>query len=96
MGSHTASEVRCVRRLGHGLQCLSEEVPRVVLSLAESTTMSVACGFAHTAALAGDGSVYTFGLNDAGQLGHSHDAPFTPVRATPFHLRQSTLSEYLV
>jgi hypothetical protein len=40
-------------RLGHGLQCLGEEVPRVVLSLAESSTTAVACGFAHTAAVGG-------------------------------------------
>lgn len=29
---------------------------------------------------ADDGSVYTTGLNDAGQLGHSHDSPYVTVR----------------
>lgn len=29
---------------------------------------------------ADDGTVYTFGLNDAGQLGHSQDSSFVAVR----------------
>ena len=40
-------------RLGHGAACLSEELPRVVSSLADCTLTAVACGSAHTAVLGG-------------------------------------------
>jgi len=35
----------------------------------DNTFVDVSCGFAHTAALTAEGYVYTWGLNDEGQLG---------------------------
>lgn len=40
-------------RLGHGLECLSEETPRLVGALADMQISQVAAGGAHTAVLAG-------------------------------------------
>ena len=69
-------------RLGHGgagggdaSSWLGEELPRLVAALLDLQPKVVACGGAHTAIVADDGSVLTFGLNDRGQLGHSADAP---------------------
>jgi alpha-tubulin suppressor-like RCC1 family protein len=42
-----------------------------VRSLLDVDVAAVAAGGAHTAVLAADGALLTFGLNDAGQLGHS-------------------------
>lgn len=57
-------------RLGHSLTELGcEEVPRLVRALLGTPPVSaVAAGGAHTAALDGSGAVYTWGLNDKGQL----------------------------
>eukprot|EP00884_Botryococcus_braunii_P015207 jgi/Botrbrau1/236/Bobra.0022s0212.1 len=65
-------------RLGHGSPCTAETRPRVVNALAGQEVVQVACGGAHTAVVAGDGTVYTMGLNDHGQLGHSYGEPFVP------------------
>lgn len=58
-------------RLGHSLAdhgC--EEVPRVVRALLGVPRLAqVVAGGAHTAAVDGEGSLYTWGLNDKGQLG---------------------------
>lgn len=40
-------------RLGHGLQCIPETVPRICTALTDLRMASVACGGAHTVALAG-------------------------------------------
>jgi alpha-tubulin suppressor-like RCC1 family protein len=40
-------------RLGHGLPCTSELIPRVVSALAGQYVVRVACGGAHTAAVTG-------------------------------------------
>lgn len=59
-------------RLGLGVDSLlSQEVPHVVRALLDTQLHHVACGGAHTAAVAEDGSLFTFGLNDRAQLGHS-------------------------
>lgn len=41
--------------------------------------VAVAAGGAHTLVLTADGAVLSFGLNDAGQLGHSEGAGFVTV-----------------
>ena len=40
-------------RLGHGVDCLPEQVPRLVAALADLQISQVAAGGAHTAVLAG-------------------------------------------
>jgi hypothetical protein len=57
-GSITRRVVACwgngdFGRLGHGSGCLSEEIPRVVASLANQVITSIACGGAHTAVVSG-------------------------------------------
>ena len=42
-------------RLGHGVECANEEVPRVVAALADVSLKHVACGGAHTVAVTGAG-----------------------------------------
>lgn len=59
-------------RLGHGSQS-SELFPRVIPHLAAS---SVSAGGAHTAVTTDDGGLWTFGINNHGQLGHSKDSPY--------------------
>jgi len=63
-------------RLGHGTQA-SELVPRAVAGLAG--VVSVACGGAHTACVTADGGLWSWGMNDRGQLGHSGDRAFVAV-----------------
>ena len=56
-------------------------------SLSSTTRpIAVAAGGAHTLVLTADGAVLSFGLNDAGQLGHSEGAGFVtvPVREEGF------------
>eukprot|EP00191_Tetraselmis_sp_GSL018_P001473 CAMPEP_0177600378 /NCGR_PEP_ID=MMETSP0419_2-20121207/13587_1 /TAXON_ID=582737 /ORGANISM="Tetraselmis sp., Strain GSL018" /LENGTH=144 /DNA_ID=CAMNT_0019093359 /DNA_START=193 /DNA_END=624 /DNA_ORIENTATION=- len=65
-------------RLGHGA-IESQMLPRVVEVLKEENIVQVSSGGAHTAAVAADGSLYTFGLNDFGQLGHSQGEAFCEV-----------------
>jgi RCC1 and BTB domain-containing protein len=56
-------------RLGHGSQ--SEEYrPRAVKSLARVVVSAVTCGYAHTAALGREGSIWTCGKGQYGALGH--------------------------
>ncbi|KAK3260464.1 hypothetical protein CYMTET_30577 [Cymbomonas tetramitiformis] len=59
-------------RLGHSLQDLSSSLPRRV-TLPPCNLRQVDCGGAHTAAVSEDGRLFTWGLNDRGQLGHSGD-----------------------
>jgi alpha-tubulin suppressor-like RCC1 family protein len=63
-------------RLGHS-NLRSHTLPCIVASLGEQDITEVACGAAHTAAIAADGTAYTFGVNDFGQLGHSQDSQYT-------------------
>jgi len=62
-------------RLGHGA-ITGVEAPRLVEGLKTTDASQVASGGAHTAVVAQDGTLYTFGLNDHGQLGHSAEEPF--------------------
>lgn len=57
----------------------AKQVPHVVRALLDTQIAAVACGGAHTAAVADDGSLYTFGLNDRSQLGHSMEEQEVPV-----------------
>lgn len=67
-------------RLGLGPDALmSQQVPHVVRALLDTQLAAVACGGAHTAAVTDDGSLYTFGLNDRSQLGHSPGEREVPV-----------------
>eukprot|EP00887_Chlorella_sp_A99_P006348 scaffold3.g6348.t1 len=67
-------------RLGLCPDCLlSQEVPHVVRALLDTQLRQVACGGAHTAAVAEDGSLFTFGLNDRAQLGHTPEEKEVPV-----------------
>lgn len=66
-------------RLGHGVECVSEELPRVVAALRDHNVLQVACGGAHTAVVTESGAVFTMGLNDYGQLGHTPKAHHAPV-----------------
>jgi len=58
-------------RLGHGIGQESSKFLRIVGSLVGYEVEQVACGGAHTAVVTDDGSLFTFGQNDWGQLGHS-------------------------
>ncbi|MEW5299230.1 MAG: hypothetical protein WDW36_002265 [Sanguina aurantia] len=71
-------------RLGLGFPAVSEGLLRVVPGLIGHSVESVSCGGAHTAVLTKDGSLFTFGLNDKGQLGHSSEEKFvtTPVEVS--------------
>jgi len=56
-------------RLGHGDE-LDQMVPTLVRSLAGTPMQQVLCGGHHSAALSGDGRVFTWGFDDDGRLGH--------------------------
>ena len=43
------------------------------------TKMACACGFDHTITLSNDGTAYSFGRNDKGQLGLGHNKHFGPL-----------------
>ncbi|WIA39600.1 hypothetical protein OEZ86_005684 [Tetradesmus obliquus] len=62
-------------RLGHGTES-SEVFPRIVQALAGSRVAHVAAGGAHTAVATEDGCLWTFGLNNNGQLGCLKDTPY--------------------
>lgn len=64
-------------RLGHGdpLRCV--EIPKQIGGDVAGVNVSgVACGGAHSVVATEDGRVFSFGLNDRGQLGHSQMDPF--------------------
>ena len=67
-------------RLGLGRLGHAEVLPTVVRALLDVQVKAAAGGGAHTVAVAEDGSVFSFGLNDRGQLGHTPEAPKVPVR----------------
>lgn len=56
-------------KLGHG-NCLSLDKPRLIEALKSKRIRDVACGSAHSAAIASNGELYTWGLGDYGRLGH--------------------------
>ncbi|GAX82152.1 hypothetical protein CEUSTIGMA_g9580.t1 [Chlamydomonas eustigma] len=63
-------------RLGTGVK--SENFPRILGALIGYDMKQASCGGAHTAAVTDDGTLFTFGLNDKGQLGHSRDEQHVP------------------
>ncbi|GLC39448.1 hypothetical protein PLESTB_001349800 [Pleodorina starrii] len=63
-------------RLGLGFPLESQFYPRIVASLAGYSIKQIACGGAHTAVVTDDGTLFTFGLNHWGQLGHSRADKF--------------------
>lgn len=64
-------------RLGLGDAMKSVEIPTQVSgNLLGTSILQVSCGGAHTLVVGGDGTVFSFGLNDRGQLGHSGGAHF--------------------
>eukprot|EP00775_Hariotina_reticulata_P010632 gene10632-10790_t len=69
-------------RLGHGSES-NELFPRVVSALTGIKVTAVAAGGAHTAAVAEDGGLWTFGINSHGQLGYGSELPHSvePVEA---------------
>lgn len=66
-------------RLGLSRVGISEEIPRIVRALLDVQIKQVACGGAHTVVVDEDGSVFTMGLNDSGQLGHNPGEEVVPV-----------------
>ena len=66
-------------RLGSARLGISELLPRVVSALLDVQIEAVACGGAHTAVVAADGTVYAMGLNDRGQLGLDTEEAKIPV-----------------
>ncbi|MEW5313555.1 MAG: hypothetical protein WDW38_005114 [Sanguina aurantia] len=79
-------------RLGLGFPAVSEGLLRVVPGLIGHSVESVSCGGAHTAVLTKDGSLFTFGLNDKGQLGHSSEEKFVTAQGDP----QKVLKAFLL
>ena len=65
--------------LGLGADVESAPSPRSLPAPCGQRIVHVACGFYHTACVAADGSVFTWGWGRDGQLGHS-EASSTPVR----------------
>eukprot|EP00877_Chromochloris_zofingiensis_P002431 jgi/Chrzof1/12189/Cz06g24150.t1 len=65
-------------RLGHGPET-DQIFPKIVSTLAGSHIKQVSCGGAHTAVVTDDGCLFTFGINDKGQLGHSDDCKWMGV-----------------
>ncbi|GFR39917.1 hypothetical protein Agub_g424 [Astrephomene gubernaculifera] len=63
-------------RLGLGFPLASQLIPRIVPTLAGYSVKQVSCGGAHTAVVTDDGTLFTFGINEWGQLGHSNRDKF--------------------
>eukprot|EP01094_Clydonella_sp_ATCC50884_P028437 TRINITY_DN8529_c0_g1_i1.p1 TRINITY_DN8529_c0_g1~~TRINITY_DN8529_c0_g1_i1.p1 ORF type:complete len:632 (+),score=133.57 TRINITY_DN8529_c0_g1_i1:274-1896(+) len=57
-------------RLGHGDEGEIEAAPRQVEALRDLPVVHIACGYVSSAAVTIDGTVFTWGGNDKGQLGH--------------------------
>lgn len=68
-------------RLGHGASNLGESIPRVCSYLSDVSVAYASCGGAHTVVLTDNGAVFSMGLNEDGQLGHSAHAQSVPVGA---------------
>lgn len=66
-------------RLGHGVACANELFPRIVAALGAGLKQA-SCGGAHCAVVTDEGALWTFGINNNGQLGHSDDLKEVAVR----------------
>lgn len=67
---------------GNGATAVGSETPSQANLPAGSHAVEIAAGDSHVLALLDDGSVYSWGLNSAGQLGAGDQA----VHTTPFHV----------
>ncbi|CAD6227584.1 GSCOCG00001264001-RA-CDS [Cotesia congregata] len=56
-------------KLGHGNR-LSLDKPRLIEALKSKRIRDIACGSGHSAAIASNGELYTWGLGEYGRLGH--------------------------
>ncbi|XP_043274810.1 E3 ubiquitin-protein ligase HERC2 isoform X2 [Venturia canescens] len=56
-------------KLGHG-NSLSLDKPRLIEALKSKRIRDIACGSGHSAAIASNGELYTWGLGEYGRLGH--------------------------
>ncbi|XP_012287916.1 E3 ubiquitin-protein ligase HERC2 [Orussus abietinus] len=56
-------------KLGHGNR-LSLDKPKLIETLKSKRIRDIACGSGHSAAIASNGEVYTWGLGEYGRLGH--------------------------
>lgn len=65
-------------RLGLGSKIRSIEIPTIITSLLDVVPTAVASAGAHTAVITNEGSLFTFGLNSHGQLGHSEGQLYVP------------------
>uniref|UniRef100_A0A8C9WQQ0 Regulator of chromosome condensation 2 n=1 Tax=Scleropages formosus TaxID=113540 RepID=A0A8C9WQQ0_SCLFO len=68
-------------QLGHG-DTKRIEAPKLVEALGEEVIVAAACGRNHTLALTENGTVYSFGENKLGQLGHGNQTDAVPTPAT--------------
>ncbi|XP_011141461.1 E3 ubiquitin-protein ligase HERC2 [Harpegnathos saltator] len=60
-------------KLGHG-NCTTLDKPRLIESLKSKRIRDIACGSGHSAAIASNGELYTWGLGEYGRLGHGDTA----------------------
>ena len=61
-------------RLGHGDE-VDRHAPTAVAALSLQRIVEASCGREHTAAVAADGSLYSWGWGEAGRLGHGNEDP---------------------
>ena len=69
-------------RLGHGKE-ETHLYPKLIDSLSHYQCIAIAASNHHTVVLTQCGNIFTFGLNDFNQLGHSPSAPFVKSSLTP-------------
>ncbi|KAJ8681467.1 hypothetical protein QAD02_017254 [Eretmocerus hayati] len=63
-------------KLGHGNRA-SLDKPRLIEALRSRRVRDIACGSGHSAAIASNGELYTWGLGEYGRLGHGDTASHT-------------------
>ena len=80
-------------RLGTGASA-NATVPAPLTELVYETIVQVAAGNAHSIALSDDGKIFTWGRNDAGQLGHSDSyIDIYSMEEFPRHVRSEELEK---
>ena len=68
-------------QLGHGTTTI-ECIPRLVKGMLSKKVMTAACSYHHSVLLCTDGTLFSFGRNDNGQLGHND----TIDKKTPYQI----------
>ncbi|KAJ6227803.1 regulator of chromosome condensation protein [Anaeramoeba flamelloides] len=75
-------------QLGHG-DTKFVKYPQVIEKLRDENVYQISCGQHHTAVVTIDGRLFTFGLNDCGQLGHTEptsvNKPLQVTSLSTFH-----------